>query len=141
MNTKDIIDEEVIIPEDGNLLQAMFDRQRELMGAYHVIERENGLLLSDQVPIDLHDKLGQARIRELIRRVVEELFEASHTLKNSPWKVSHVLTDEDHFYEELSDAWHFFLELLITVGIDAEDLYRIYYKKAEVNSFRQRSKY
>ena len=111
------------------------------MYRYHDIEENNGLLLYEEVPIDLHDRHGQARIRELIRRCVEELFEASHTLKNSPWKVSHVLTDEDHFYEELADAFHFFIELCISVGLDSEDLYSLYFKKSEVNLFRQRSAY
>ena len=138
MNIKDIKTE---APVDGDWLKNIFLRQRELLDKYHEIEKQNGLLLYEGVPADLHNRKGQVHIRELIRRVVEELFEASHTLKNSPWKQSHVLTDEDHFYEELSDAFHFFIELCITVGIDPEALYKLYFKKSEVNKFRQRSAY
>jgi len=108
---------------------------------YHDIEKDNGLLLYEKIPIDLHDRHGQVRVRELIRRCVEEMVEASHTLKNSPWKQSHVLTDIDHFCEEIADAFHFFIELCISVGIDSDDLYSLYFKKSEVNLFRQRSAY
>ena len=138
VNIKDI---ETEAPTKGDWLQNIFLRQRELMEKYHRIEKGNGLLLYEGVPIDLHDRMGQARIRELIRRTVEELFEASHTLKNSPWKGSHVLTDEDHFYEELADALHFFIELCIAVGLDAETLHKVYFKKSEVNKFRVKSNY
>ena len=138
MNTKDI---EVDAPAEGDWFQNIFARQRELMDKYDEFEKRNGLLLYEGVPIDLHDRMGQARIRELIRRTVEELFEASHCLKNSAWKNSHVLTDEDHFYEEIADAFHFFIELCIATGLNAEALYRVYFKKSEVNKFRQVSNY
>jgi len=138
VNIKDI---ETDAPGFGDWLENIFTRQRELMVKYHEIEKSNDLLLYEKIPVDLHDRHGQARMRELIRRCVEELIEASHTLKNSPWKCSHVLTDEEHFYEELSDAFHFFLEICIAVGMNAEDLYRLYFKKSEVNMFRQKTNY
>lgn len=138
VNIKDIKTE---APSEGDWLQNIFSRQRELMEKYDEIEKRNGLLLYEGVPVDLHDRRGQFRIRELIRRCVEELFEASHTLKNSAWKNSHVLTDTDHFYEEVADAFHFIVELCIATGLDAEDLYKIYFKKSEVNKFRQASNY
>ncbi len=138
MNIDDIDTE---APTDGDKLENIFERQRELMARYHEIERDNGLLLYEGIPVDLHDRMGQVRIRELIRRSVEELFEASHALKNSPWKQSHVLTDERHFVEELADAFHFFIELCLAVGLDADTLYKIYFRKSEVNLFRQRSQY
>ena len=50
-------------------------------------------------------------------------------------------TDVTHYVEELIDALHFFVELLILSGLKAEDAFRIYFKKSEVNKFRQRSKY
>ena len=137
MNIKDI---KTDAPTDGDKLNNIFTRQFELMQKYHEIEHKNGFQVSN-IPIDLHDRLGQARTRELIRRCVEELFEASHTLKNSAWKQSHVLTDLDHFYEELSDAFHFFIELCLAVGLDSDSLYALYFKKSEVNKFRQESAY
>lgn len=138
MNTKDI---EIEAPSEGDMLGNIFSRQTELMTHYHEIEKKNGLLQYEKLPIDLHDRHGQARLRELIRRTTDELSEASHTLKNSPWKQSHVLTDVDHFYEEIADAFHFFIEFCISAGMTAEDLYSIYFKKSEVNRFRQKSEY
>ncbi len=137
VNIKDI---ETEAPIEGDWLQNIFTRQRELMEKYDEIERANGFPVP-KPPVDLHDRHGQVYIRELIRRTVEELFESSHCLKNSAWKQSHILTDEDHFYEELADAFHFFIELCIAVGLDAEALYKVYFKKSEVNKFRQRSVY
>jgi hypothetical protein len=138
VNVKDI---EVEAPVEGDMLSNIFARQKELMEKYHDIEKNNDLLIYEGIPIDLHDRKGQARIKELIRRIVEELNEASHTLKNQSWKQSHVLTDTTHFYEELSDSFHFFIELCIAVGLSSEDLYKVYYKKSEVNKFRIDSKY
>lgn len=136
-----ILDIDTDAPTEGDKLWNIFHRQLELEQKYREIEQGNGLSLTETFPVDLHDRRGQAHVRETIRRIVEELFECSHTLKNSPWKQSHVLTDENHFYEELSDAFHFFIELCIDVGLDAEQLYRLYFKKSEVNLFRQESKY
>ena len=137
VNIKDI---ETEAPEEGDWLLNIFSRQRELMEKYDSLERANGFPVPIP-PVDLHDRHGQVYIRELIRRTVEELFEASHCLKNSAWKQSHILTDEDHFYEEIADAFHFFIELCIAVGLEEEALYKVYFKKSEVNKFRQRSQY
>lgn len=136
-----ILDIETEAPEDGDRLANIFGRQTDLMNKYHEIEKGNGLLQYEGVPVDLHDRAGQARIRELIRRTTDELSEASHCLKNSPWKKSHVLTDENHFMEEIADAFHFFIELCISIGLDSESLHRLYFKKSEVNKFRQESNY
>ena len=125
----------------GDKLEAIFARQRELMEKYHVIEAKNGLLQTEDVPVDLDDRFGQARIKDLTWRVVEELGEACNCLKQRPWKQSQVVTDQDHFYEELADAFHFFIELLLTVGIDADGCFDFYMRKSEVNKFRQRSNY
>ncbi len=137
VNIKDIDTE---APREGDWLQNIFVRQLELMEKYDELERANGFPVPSH-PVDLHNRHTQVYIRELIRRTVEELFESSHCLKNSAWKQSHILTDEDHFYEELADAFHFFIELCIAVGLDAEALYKVYFKKSEVNKFRQRSAY
>ena len=67
--------------------------------------------------------------------------EAMNVLKNKPWKQSEVTTDKVHFYEELGDTLHFFVELCITAGMTASDLARIYHRKHAVNEFRQESKY
>ena len=122
-------------------LQDVFNRQKELMEKYHDIEKKNGLLQTDKVPVDINSHMGQQRLKDFAWRVTEELGEAMNCLKNKSWKQTHFQTDVDHYYEELSDAFHFFIELCILSGLDAEDLYQLYYRKSKVNQFRQRSNY
>lgn len=95
----------------------IFDRQRELMHVYEGIEAENGLLLSDSVPVDLDHRFGQARLKDFAWRFTEELGEAASTL------------DEKGMYhadtrEEVIDAFHFLVELMILAGATPELLVR-----------------
>src|SRR5437773_1501280 len=131
MNVKDF--EGIEIPE-GDMLQTIFDGQHELIAKYHDIEGARGALVVDPDKFgELDLRYVQWRIKDLAYRMVEELTEATNTLKNKPWKVSEVTTDKLHFYEELADALHFYIELCITAGMDAEDLARIYHRKHAVN--------
>ena len=139
MNVLDFPDTEI---PDGDLLKAIFDRQHELIDKYHDIEQARGALVI--VPAaygQLDHRFVQWRIKDLMQRCIEEMMEAANTLKNKQWKQSEVPTDKPHFYEEIADAFHFFVEMCITAGMDAEDLALMYLKKSEVNKFRQRSNY
>lgn len=92
------------------MLQDIWERQWLLIEKYHPIEKKNGLLLSEDMPLNLHDRMAQARIKDMAWRVTEEMAEATGALEDHP-----DLTD--HFHEELSDALHFLVELLISVNI------------------------
>lgn len=91
----------------GDMLAAIFNRQKELMAKYHHIEASSGLLQTEDCPVNLDDRRGQARIKDFSWRVMEELGEAldakSHT---------------DHYWEELIDGLHFLTELTILAGRD-----------------------
>lgn len=136
MNINDI---ETEAPEDGDKLENIFRRQQELEDRYAGIEEENGF--PPPVSKDLNDRLRQRHLKDAAYRVVEELSEATNCLKNKPWKTSPVLTDEDHFYEEVADAFHFFIRFCIEANLDADKLYKLYFLKSEVNKFRQDSNY
>jgi hypothetical protein len=139
MNVKDF--EHVEIPE-GDMLAGIFAEQQTLMEKYHDIEKERGAIVVEPDQFgDLDIRFVQWRIKDLMQRTIEEMMEAANTLKNKPWKQSEVLTDSLHFYEEMGDALHFFIEACITSGMTAEDLARIYHRKAAVNHFRQDSRY
>ena len=125
----------------GDTLDKIFARQTELMDRYHPIEKANGLLQTEDVPVDLNDRFGQQRLKDFMERIIEELMEAANCLKNKPWKQTHMVTDEVHYKEELIDAFHFFIELLILSGIGPEELYDFYFAKSKVNEFRQESGY
>jgi hypothetical protein len=133
--------EHIQIPE-GDMLEGIFTHQQALMEKYHDIERERGALVVDPEQFGkIDNRFVQWRIKTLNADAIEELMEAMNTLKNKRWKVSEVSTDQIHFFEELGDAVHFLVELMITAGMSAKDLARIYHRKAAVNEFRQRSAY
>lgn len=61
-------------------------------------------------------------------------------LKNKPWKQSMMMTDKDNFYKHFSCVWENYISLL-TIYMDSVEIYQTYFKKSEVNKFRQRSNY
>lgn len=66
---------------------------------------------------------------------------AANCLKNKPWKQSHMQTDKPKFYQRLNKAFEEFISLCKAAGFTAESLYDMYFRKNEVNKFRQRSGY
>lgn len=136
MNINDI---ETEAPAEGDWLQNIFNRQQELEDKYGPIEAANGNPAPESMDID--DYARQRYIKDGAYRAIEELSEATNCLKNKPWKSSPVITDRDHFLEELADFLHFSVRLFIICGLSAEDVYRLYFKKSEVNKFRQESNY
>lgn len=103
MNINHAVEEKV----EGDLLKAIFDRQKSLMSKYHDIELKSGLLQTEACPVNLDDKRGQARIKDFSWRVTEELGEALDAKANM-----------DHYQEELIDGLHFLTELTILAGGD-----------------------
>jgi len=73
--------------------------------------------------------------------VVYQMGMFCNCLKNKPWKQTEMLTDRVKFEHHLVETWIAMVTLLHQhVGKDAE-IYNIYFKKNEVNKFRQKSKY
>lgn len=110
MNITHAVNEEVT----GDKLLAIFNRQKELMEKYHDIEARSGLLQTNDCPVNLHDKRGQARLKDFAWRVTEEVGEALDALC--------IHNDEVHFQEELIDGLHFLTEMSILAGYDWEVL-------------------
>jgi len=73
--------------------------------------------------------------------VVYELGLMCNTLKNKPWKQTQMLTDIPKFTLYLNNAWKALYGILIQDIGDDQTIYNYYFKKNEVNKFRQRSKY
>lgn len=109
MNITHAEHEEVI----GDKLVAIFNRQKELMEKYHDIEARSGLMQTEDCPVDLNDKRGQARIKDFAWRVTEELGEAIDALESE---------DSDHYKEELVDGLHFLTEMTILTGFNLIDI-------------------
>lgn len=115
-------------PKGVDRLNDMFERQEEFM---ELLEKNDKL---PPWPIDLTTKQGQRMAREIIQCLVEEIYEASFTLKNKMHRITDVDSfDAEHYKEELGDALAFFIELCIMSGISSTDLHEQFCKKnAEV---------
>ena len=95
----------------GDKLKAIFTRQKSLMDKYHDIELKSGLLQTEDCPVNLDDKRGQARIKDFSWRVTEELGEALDAKAT-----------KDHYQEGLIDGLHFLTELTILAGKDYDTI-------------------
>ena len=94
-------------------LRAIFDRQKELMEKYHDIEFKSGLIQTEDCPVNLDDKRGQARIKDFAWRITEEVGEALDAIENESGESALL-----HFHEELVDGLHFLTEMTILTGYD-----------------------
>lgn len=127
----------------GDILGAMLAKQRQNM-----IEYQPKYLANDEsiAPEALWGNLDfrctQNAIREANLYLIEELMEAQNLLKAKPWKESFKATDPDAYWEEIADAIHFFLELLIYSGLDTPDkIYDAYMAKTRTNEIRRATGY
>ncbi len=152
MNTKETTGE-TKVKYEGDKLDRIFSAQRDLMTGYKTIAEghyskifKQDVKFSDEVfeggEHNIHTKEGNYLIRDMLNATVQEIGEAVQVLKNwKAWKQTEMPSDADHFKEELIDALHFFVEALILAGLTPETIYDLYFKKNEVNHFRQESKY
>lgn len=130
MDSRDIIEEPIKVV-DGKYLECMYSLQEELLDSYIKIE---GL---PQYPIDVNTKKSQIILKDFVGRVVEELAEGYEALilvsklteKNRLWKMDYdgddyiqCLNHLQNAGEEMADAMHFMLELLIYSNIQAKDI-------------------
>lgn len=106
MNIDDIND--VDFPVD-DMLEAIFEKQKGLMDRYHSIEERQKVgygILRGNI-FNINEIRSQCLVKDFAWRTTEELTEAT--------ECEH--TDQAHFFEELSDALHFYTELCIMIGI------------------------
>ena len=122
-----------------DILGTMFTQQLKHMQAYAQINKDAQLPPEKWGMLD--DRATQASLREFASYTVEELYEAINNLKNKPWKQADRATDRDAFFEELADAWHFFIEFHILAGISPTDVFKHYFRKSLINEQRQISGY
>lgn len=91
-----------------------------------------------EFPADLTSKKGQQFLKDIRTHLMEELFEAGQHLKNAKAHRATELpeVDREAYKEELVDALHLYLELVIASGISLDELYQAYMRKGEVNVAR-----
>lgn len=81
------------------------------------------------------------KYKPIIWDVTYHLNIARNYLKNKPWKQSQEMTNEEKYQEEIVLAFIYMMGLFYKMGINQEDLYLLYFKKNQVNLFRQKSNY
>lgn len=123
MNSDEIkVDIPNMFTNEKDRLDYMFERQHELASKFTTIEYGHGMLHDTlvqstedgeyhaKIPFDLDWRFSQDRIRKFCWYMTEELVEMCNAKNNK------------HFYEELSDATHFMLELCIITGIPSDKI-------------------
>lgn len=114
MNINDVKEELHPLSSDDRL-ELIFARQKELMEKYHGIEAANGLQITPDCPVNLHDAKGQFRLKDFAWRTTEELGEALEAFRTHP-------EIPEHYDEEVADALHFLVEFTILAGLTPDDI-------------------
>ena len=85
-------------------------------------------------PVNVSQKEAQQALRETVLKGVEEMFEALGHLKNwKPHRQTEIVDfDREEFLEEFVDGMNYFLSVLVLLGHDADDLFRVYCKKDKI---------
>lgn len=113
--------------DEDDMLEVIFDKQRKLM---------DELVFHDKLPdypVNMSSKHGQRLIKEMIFACVEELCEASYTLKNKVHRMSDARdVDLAHYREELGDSLAYFIEICLLSGMTASDVFSEYKRKHDI---------
>lgn len=130
MDSRDIQQEPPVI-KDGRYLEKIYELQMDLINEYVKIER------TPAPPININTKSSQVLLKDFTGRVIEELAEGYESLievdalteKNRLWQYEYDEKDMvmcfNHMQnasEEMADAMHFMVELLIYANIQPEDI-------------------
>lgn len=113
-----------------NLIADMLELQREL--------QVNSYGKDPAAILDGHERMDF--IRWNVLALEDELHEALAETGWKPWAKSQHVNDEA-FYGEMVDAWHFFMNLMLVTGMTAEKLEEGYRAKRLKNAARQRDGY
>lgn len=142
MDSRDIKEEPQEIV-DGSYLDKIYDLQKVLLSGYINIE---GL---PEYPININTKKNQSLIKDFVGRVIEELAESFESLifiddimqetkyltfyKDYKEELVKLCNHLQNANEELADALHFMVELLIYSNIQPEDIDKYINKKVETS--------
>lgn len=84
---------------------------------------------------------GELNLPWSITTLIRRLGMMCNTLKNKPWKQSHMKTDKEMFKARLVEVWETYIHILVGSLGTSDDIADVYLKKSQVNKFRQRSNY
>ncbi len=119
----------VIIPT-GDKLELLMERQEEFLGTI------------------LKNNLYGTRTEALKEQILCLIAEAVELLDDTPWKkhkkdYGRELTaaEREAAVEEAIDIQHFVFNLFLLLGVDADEVYRLYIAKNDINRERQKRGY
>lgn len=124
MNIDDVVTKDIVIPPAHEVFPQIFAKQVGLIHQYIDIERRNGFYKPDLnltvalAPLD--DAQFQNWLKNTFWRTTEELAEAVETipvLLGNQWEKWDNDHGVRHFYEEIIDAVHFFVEASIYLRV------------------------
>jgi hypothetical protein len=131
MDARDVKTQPPLLQKGENILSKMLELHAELIPPYLKIEK-----ISQTFPVHINTKEAQILVKDFIARIVEELSEGYESLENyvvsrnvgnfvhddigDSSLISELFQSLQNFNEELADALHFYLELLIALGLNSE---------------------
>lgn len=83
------------------------------------------------------DRERIANIQLNVFALIAELYEMMDEMTWKPWATAEPAINFHPARAELIDVWHFFMNLMLHLGIEGDDLYRMYCEKNKINHRRQ----
>lgn len=111
-------------------LHDMFQLRREFLSAL----KKKVPSAVKEMPLDPTDRESQIFLRETALRGVEEMFEALATLKNGKvHRQSEIKEfDREHFLEEVVDAFNYFFNVMLYLGVTPDEFLEAYERKHNI---------
>ncbi|HLD98214.1 MAG TPA: dUTP diphosphatase [Candidatus Nanoarchaeia archaeon] len=106
----------------SKIYELIFDRQEQLAQKYTPLEHQNGLRWTQDMPVNIHDGKGQAQLKDMAWRTMEEIGESLEAWFDDSENVETQNEQLLHAKEELADGLHFLTELGILSGIKHTDI-------------------
>lgn len=114
----------------------MIDRLEWMFNAQRALQE-------DYLNVNLRDQSDEERIthiKENAFALIAELYEAINEIGWKSWATSRHI-NRNQFVAELVDVWHFLMNLMLHVGIDADEFMKLYQAKNEINVQRHTDGY
>ena len=118
----------------------MMDRLEEMLKMQEDLQRKYNGGLS---PYELEPQKKIEYIRTMVLAVTDELHEALRETAWKPWstKARLRLIHRENYKNELIDAWHLFMNLLLVANITADEFFNEYLRKNNINHDREDNGY
>lgn len=109
----------------------------EMFGTSNVME----LICNNEEGLLEHEVGDITKIEGWIGMICGSIGMMGNTLKNKKWKQSEVMADEEMFFTYYRKSTIQLLAFINQFGFNPGDIYNLYFKKYNVNKFRQDSNY